>query len=214
MRIRPPFVVVLLSLSFIMALAFLPLSLFAQKARRVKANKSLAICTLDRSASPKVHGLYVGMPAEEFLKMYPSSKPNTLGNPELGEISYDVVEKEQPSANVRIVVIKFLDGRLSFVSFSYWNFDPVSDEDFVRQVAKQFNLPSKGWKVDAGFRAMECRGFRVQVCKCEGPREPGPSLILDDPETEQIVQERLNAKKKEEQERRRREEQERRIFKP
>jgi len=170
---------------------------------------------MDRSAGPKLRGVYVGMPVEEFLRIYPSSRQDGLGNPRVGEISYDIAEDEQPSANdVRILAIKFLDDKLSFVSFNYWNFDPVNVEDFARQAAEKFNLPSRGWKAEFGFLTMKCQGFRVRVCKCTGPRELGPTLILDDPEAEQIVQRRLKIKEREERELKRREEQERRVFKP
>lgn len=194
------------------------LASYGQRTRTRQKAATISPCTLDLKDAPIIRGVRLGMPVDEFLKMFPSASERENSRPEVGAITYEVNQEENPNfadSGVELQFVWFVDEALSSIGFRYPEYEPTSIDDFVRQAAAKLGLPSVGWKNLYGNREIKCRGFNVLIGQEVFKAGIGdPYLILSDNASDAKIIAREKEMKRKEAEQRRRKEQERRIFKP
>lgn len=175
-------------------------------------------CTVPLSDAPKIHGLYLGMTADEFLQMFPSAQPrrSPLGG---NEISYEVRDTESRYLGTDYVWLGgnwFADERLYYVSFDYPHYKAsISMSEFVRQVSKTLSLPSSGWRIEYGINGtLRCQGFTVMIGLRRVGEQGETFVSLQDDMAYAKVIARDKERKRLKAEELRRERKQRRIFKP
>lgn len=208
--------IIVFSISFFLV----TFSILGQKTRPIKDQSSIPPCTLMLKDSPNVRGLRLRMTEREFLEVVPGAvkdQSTSLANREVGEETYDLpVAAWDAPIEYEARFVQFVDGRLSFVSIVYPNFEPTSANDFARQAAEKLGLPIKGWRSSGTeSRILDCAEFSVEVWTGkEGFKQEHPHLLLRDKVATAIIAQRIERKKQLETERRRQEQRERRVFKP
>jgi hypothetical protein len=155
---------IVLSLCF-----FLPTYSQTQRNRR-KANNT-SPCALELKTAPTIHGVKLGMTVNEFLSAFPSARE--ASKLKVGVQSYDFYTER----GVAVDIAWFLDGNLVFVGFHYPEVYPSNMDNFTRQMAAKFGLPSVGWKNISGVREIKCKGFRVAIGRPDYPSPNGPPYL-------------------------------------
>lgn len=199
----------------------MPLLVFSQRSRIKNKSKITPICTLELKNAPVIRGLRLGMSKLEFLKLFPSATELENSRPEVGAISYEVNQEENPNFADKSVILNFVwfvDDKLSSLGFKYPDYEPISINDFVRQAATKLDLPLNGWGNYDGLsnpKILKCKEFDVMIgWEMFRAGVGDPYLILSDYEGDKKITEREKENKKKEEDEHRRKEREKRTFKP
>lgn len=210
-----------LSVTIIGLILFFYIASFGQRVKtRPKLNSALP-CSLELKDAPTIRGLSLGMALSEFLKMFPSATENTVSRRNVGAISYDVNQEENPNftdSDVKFNFVWFVDDKLSSLGFVYPNYEPTSITDFVRQAATKLKLPLVGWKNYDGLsnpQVLKCKDFDVMIGREMFRAGVGdPYLILSDYSGDAKIAAREKEIKRKEAEEVLRKKRERQTFKP
>ena len=157
---------------------------YGQRTRTRQKAGTIAPCTLELKDAPNIRGVRLGMPIDDFLRMFPSARERENSRHEVGAITYEVNQEENPdfaNSGVELQFVWFVDKALSSIGFHYPEYEPTSIDDFVRQAAAKLGLPSVGWRNSYGNRELKCKGFNVLIGREVFRAGVGaPYLILSD----------------------------------
>lgn len=209
-------------LLIVTTLLFFSSSILAQSKKAKQKTKSFSPCTLEIKDSPKIRDVYLRMPKNKFLEMFPSAElVENLSDSEIGNLRYDVNSSENSNfadGDAEITFVWFVDDELASIGFQYPKFEPVGIKDFVRQASEKFKLPLNSWQNTDGMtnpQTLQCKEFEVMIgSEVFRAGQGNPYMILSD----KVADEKIAARRKEIQTKKKeellRKEKEKRVFKP
>jgi len=136
-------------------------------------------CTLKLAGAPAVHGLSLGMTADEVLSLFPGSKDDPdlkarlMRPPEQFGTSQFVIhpekyESKDSFAGVGQIVFSLLDGRVFSIYVGYNGPQFSHVDQFVEKISQQFSLPpASQWDaftgMDTTLKTLKCDEFHVEA---------------------------------------------------
>ncbi|HMS39852.1 MAG TPA: hypothetical protein PKE69_06465 [Pyrinomonadaceae bacterium] len=216
-----------LSISF----ALLAFDVMAQKQ---KPQTKIPTCTARIESLPKVRGFFLGQSYSEVATRIESLKdvsvnrfaPSTLHLVFYADTDYSGTEFYGVSG----VSFSFFSNKVSSLSISYSEFNPIDIKNFIKQVSSNLEVPVASWKIEKQHSAvLTCKDFRINIWDGRNSQnrdyQSHPLMELTDiaaereelrlaKKKEQDEKERKRLEKLKELEEKRRKEKEQRIFKP
>ena len=164
-----------------------------------------ALCSLNLSQAPALHGLRLGMTPEEVLTYFPGSEtdpevksqlsasPSKLGTSNLIILPSKYESRDQ-FIGISQITVSLLDGRASRLNVGYAGPEYSHVDEFVEKFVAGTNLPPAGqWKAHAGLanelKILKCAGFEARVF-AGGPGGSLNYVLLHDLEADNKLQER------------------------
>ena len=184
MRVLEPTRVVFVALLLLAVLVLIlwsqvsPTQTGPETANSTSAPEKVADCLLTLDQSPRLRGFYLNQTAEGIGRIFPSFMtaydtrsspllPNRAATSDFRVVeSSELTEKFSEMEDYRDVAIvwQLLNGRTVGLTVEYREFEPVSLQDFLTQIAATTSLPLESFKVVGIHNAvMSCDGFTVSV---------------------------------------------------
>lgn len=182
----------------LMILAALVSSALGQTQSEVPAAQK---CSLTLAQAPAIRGLKLGMDVEEVLRQFPGSSDEphirnaiSMADKEFGVVRFAVPTRPHASesrfAGITGLSFEFLDSRLSSLWVQYAGPEWRSVDEFISRLSEPLNLPGpNSWEpVNLGNeKILKCAGF---VIRAFVGGSTSNSLLLRNPDAEQIVRDR------------------------